>query len=98
MQQQPDDQGHDQAEEQHGEGTDCLPPQLVEPAAVEETVDAGWCRLGCQEADREGAPETTEQVDADHVEGVVKAELVLQSDGQRTDNARENPDDDRADR
>ena len=95
VQQQTDEQGHDQLKNST-KGTHCLPPQLVDAAAVEQTVDAGRCGLGCQEADREGAPETTEQVDADHVERVVIAELVLQSDGQRTDHASENTDDDRA--
>ena len=43
-------------------------------------------RVG-EQPESQGAEEAADQVDADHVEGVVVAELVLQRDGEVADDA-----------
>ena len=68
---------------QNRERTDCLAPQLIEPATVEQARDAAGASGAATRADQQGADETADQVHADHVERVVEAELELQADGQR---------------
>ena len=73
----------DEGDDQHGEGTDGLTPQLVDAAAVEQAVDAGRGRRSvAEEARWPGCPEAADEVHADDVERVVEAELELQADGQ----------------
>ena len=72
-------------------GTDCLAPQLVEPAAVEQTRNRCG-RLGRgDKADEQGADQTADEVHADHVERIVKAQFVFQADRERTQHARAKP-------
>src|SRR6478609_6655929 len=71
-----------------------LAPELIEATAVEQTRDGGGRLGGRQEANQQGAGQTTDHVDSDDVEGVVVAELELQSDGQCTDGPTEESDDD----
>ena len=63
--------------------------QLVDAAAVEQAgalVGDRRRRSGSQQqAHGDGAPQATDQVDADHVERVVVAELVLQTHSQGAD-------------
>ena len=87
----------DEGVDEHREGAHGLAPELVEAAAVEQAVDAGRGRRRGEEADRDGAQEATDEVDADDVERVVEAELVLQADGERAEHAGERRRGDRAD-
>ena len=63
----------------HGTRGDRLPPQLVEAAAVEQAVDLVRHAVAGEEADQQGADDAADEVDADDVERVVVAELLLQA-------------------
>ena len=66
--------------------TDELPPELAESAAVEETVAAEAVHgVLAEEADRQSAEDSTDEVNRDDVERVVEAELELERDGERAD-------------
>src|SRR5690606_26093157 len=75
-----EDERHDERVDHHGDRTDDLAPQLVDPAAVEQAGDGGGrARVG-EQADEDGAHEATDQVDAHDVERVVVAEAELEAD------------------
>ena len=76
-----EDRGDDQGVAEDREDADGLLAELVEAAAVEEALDVGLALAGGEEADQQGADDTADEVDADDVERVVVAELVLQADG-----------------
>ena len=72
-------------------GADCLPPQLVESAAVEQTRDSAGASGAATKPDQQRTDDAADQVHADHVERVIEAQFVFQADGQRTQHARQTP-------
>ncbi len=88
-----DEPGDDEGVRQDRERPDRLGLELVEPAAVEQPVDRGRRLCSGEEADRERADETADEVDSDDVERVVEAEPELQAHGIRAGHAGEQTDD-----
>ena len=88
----------DERVDHHRACRDRLPPQLVETAAVEQSVGGVGHAFAGEEADQQSADDAADQVDADHVEGVVVAEALLEPDRVDTDGARDRAEDDRSDR
>src|ERR1700755_2660696 len=75
-----DDERHDESEHRdHGNGQGLL-AQQCESATVEQPLDAAGHHLGGEQSDQEGADDTADEVDADHVEGVVITGLELPAD------------------
>ena len=82
----------------HRAAAEQLPAELVEPAAVQQAIDAGGSGGRGDQADAERADHSADQVDADDVEPVVVAPAVLQPDRERADHARDDAHHHRADR
>lgn len=98
MDQEGQDRGGDQGVGEDTEDTGALLPELVEAAAVEEARDVGLALAGGEEADEQGADDAADEVDADDVEGVVVAELVLEADGHGAQDTGDDADRDGAER
>ncbi len=98
VQDQGEDGGGHEGVGEDAEDTGALLPELVEAAAVEEARDVGLALARGEEADEEGAEDAADEVDADDVEGVVVAELVLQADGHGAQHAGDDTDGDGAER
>ena len=92
-----DDVSDDERVDHHRSRRHGLPPELVESAAVEQAVCRVRHAVAGEEADQQGADDATDEVHADHVEAVVVAEPLLESDGVDTDGARDQTENDRAD-
>lgn len=83
---------------QDREDSDGLLAELFETAAVEEARRVGLDAAGGEEAHEQRADDTADEVDADHVEGVVVAELVLEADGHGAHDTGDGADGDRTER
>src|SRR5690606_6077168 len=88
----------DQRVDEDGEGAHGLLDQQVETTTVEQTLDRRRRFGRGDQTDQQGADETADQVDADHVERVVVTELELQADRQGAQRTGGDADDERAQR
>ena len=93
-----DDERDHERHDHHRDRGRGLRPQLAGAAAVDEAVHTSRRICGGEHADEDGAHQATDQVHADHIEGVVVLPRVLQAHRQRTQHTGDRADDDRADR
>src|SRR5690606_6646852 len=87
------DDRRDRDGDRHDDGLDS---ELAEVSTVEQTTVRTVDR-GRDEAESQGAPQASNEVDADDVERVVVAELVLQADGESREDTGDGTHEDRAD-
>ncbi len=75
-----EERGDDERVREDRDDADDLLAELFHAAAVEEARGVGLDASGGEEADEDRADDAADEVDADDVEGVVVAELVLEAD------------------
>src|SRR5690606_36571766 len=86
------DQRHDRRDRDGDRHDDGLDSELAEVSTVKQATT-----VRRDEAEGQGPPQASDEVDADDVERVVVAELVLQADGESREDTGDGTHEDRAD-